>query len=212
MLILVLAIFRALWLRREVSNASSQVKTLEKLLDVMPFPITLRDLDGHLMYCNKDYLKIVNVPYEEIKGKKITDQPRNISLEQTIYFQKKADEIAVTGKSHIEDLEISLFDAHGNQTQLLTINVWMLPWSDSSGRIVGIVAGSWEVSERSMLLQQLSEARERAEASNRAKSTFLSTMSHEIRTPMNAIIGMLDMAIKRGRQGENDLQALEIAL
>ena len=42
-------------------------------------------------------------------------------------------------------------------------------------------------------VRENADAREAAEAANRAKSDFLARMSHEVRTPMNGVIGMLEL-------------------
>ncbi|KQV94989.1 hypothetical protein ASC87_25660 [Rhizobacter sp. Root1221] len=65
-----------------------------------------------------------------------------------------------------------------------------------------------DITERHQIDQALADARDRAEAANRAKSAFLANMSHEIRTPLNGLLGLARLAMQLGLEERRRQQYL----
>ncbi len=69
--------------------------------------------------------------------------------------------------------------------------IWarLFPILDSTGKIYRTAGIATDITSQKNIEKALKEAKEKAEESDRLKTTFLANFSHEVRTPLNAIMG-----------------------
>jgi PAS domain S-box-containing protein len=181
-LVLSLILIRVINVKEHVNTLLSNKRLeLEKtahwyksILNVVPLPITVTDIDTKWTYINTAVEKLLGVTLEESLGKPCCTWGINIcntpdcgierakrGLKQTFFSYK--------GSSYRVDIEI-----------LKTID----------GEPTGYIEVVQDITE----IERVAKAE--AEKANNAKTAFLAKMSHEIRTPMNAIIGITEIKLQ----------------
>jgi PAS domain S-box-containing protein len=180
--------------REDVTNLSDSLQalhrdreTLEVLLDSMPFCIFFTDRHYRYVRVNRMMANLLRVSGpDQAVGKTNTEFFTKRVARKMIEEDRN---ILETGKPLVN--KIVYFEDEGVE------GFWMeknkIPIKDERGVITMIMGIFKDVSDLMLIENELKEAKEHAEESDRLKTSFLANMSHEIRTPMNGIIGFANL-------------------
>lgn len=155
---------------------------------------------GEWTFCNHALLRLLGYKsQQELLGRNIHDVMHHTRRDGTPYPREECSqlvELTAGKKIHVE--EELLWRADGSSFEA---EIWSHPLVEN-GASLGAVVTFIDITERKKVQQALQQAKEDAEAANRAKSDFLANMSHEIRTPMNGILGMTTLALETNLDAE----------
>lgn len=157
------------------------------LVDSQGDAIIRRGPDSRLTYGNDAFFKLFGLSPRDAIGRPFAPELHPDS--HAPFFGSFAG--LETGRARVK------YDQH-----VRTVYGWRwIAWEDYAIRDAGgalreVQSVGRDITERKALEDALTEARDKAEAANRAKSGFLATMSHEIRTPMNGVLGMARLLLE----------------
>ncbi|MBP9219663.1 MAG: PAS domain S-box protein, partial [Sterolibacterium sp.] len=157
----------------------------ETILLDSPLPMGVYAANGRCVLANDAYARLVGATREVLLTHDFTT---SMAWQQSGLVDECR---AALAQQCPRNLEVNVVSAYGKR-------VWcdcrILPTrlNDSDHLLIQLI----DLTERKQTEQRLHEAKDAAEAANRAKSEFLANMSHEIRTPMNAVIGLTHLALQ----------------
>jgi PAS domain S-box-containing protein len=147
------------------------------------------DLTGNFTFVNDSLCEIMGYSREELVGKNNReymdeDTARRVYLQTNLVYRTRQT------SNNIEWILITKSGEHKYAEMSIAL------MTDSAGQPVGFRGLARDITERKLAQEELQQAKDAAEAANRAKSVFLANMSHELRTPLNAIIGYSEMLME----------------